>query len=191
MNSFIDFGTLLSPDQWLQYWTMIKQWVLHNILIWENLVQLFVQIGALLAIRLMGTLFGRQIRNFFEPRVKKFRFHAITYSLFNKLVYHIPLLLSIAILWMTISVFRRFEYPSFLMLLVLSLSNAWLAIQLATSVILDRFWSKLIAAGAWAVAALNIVGLLDDAMAVLEKIGFSVGDVSLNLLTLTQGGHYP
>jgi small-conductance mechanosensitive channel len=186
MNSFIDFGSLLSPDQWLQYWTMIKQWVLHNILIWENLVQLFVQIGVLLAIRLMGTLFGRRIRSFFEPRVKKFRFHAITYSLFNKLVYHIPLLLSIAILWMTISVFRRFEYPSFLMLLVLSLSNAWLAIQLATSVILDRFWSKLIASGAWAVAALNIVGLLDDAMAVLEKIGFSVGDVSLNLLTITK-----
>ncbi len=186
MNSFIDFGTLLSPDQWLQYWTMIRQWVLHNILIRENLVQLFVQIGVLLAIRLMGTLFGRRIRAFFEPRMKKIKFRAYTDSFLQKLIHHIPLLLSIALLWLTISVFRRFEYPSFLMLLVLSLSTAWLVIQLATSVILDRFWAKLIAALAWAIAALNIVGLLDDAMSMLEKVGFTLGELSLNLLTITK-----
>jgi small-conductance mechanosensitive channel len=159
---------------------------MQNILIWENLVQLFIQIGLLLSIRLLGTLFGRRIRAFVEPRMKKLRFRAYTDSFLNKLIYHIPLLLSITALWMAITVFRRFEYPSFLMLLILSLSTAWLVIQLATSVILDRFWSKLIAALAWAIAALNTVGLLDDAMAMLEKVGFSMGDVRLNLLTVTK-----
>ena len=186
MNSFIDFGAILSPEQLSHYWTIIRQWVMQNILVWENLVQLFIQIGVLLLIRLLGTLFGRRVRTFFEPRVKKIRFRAYADSFLQKLIYHIPLLLSIALLWLTISVFRRFEYPSFLMLLILSLSTAWLVIQLATSVILDRFWSKLIAALAWAVAALNIVGLLDDAMAMLEKVGFSLGEVRLNLLTVTK-----
>ena len=186
MNSFFDIGSILSPEQLSQYWTIIRQWVMQNILIWENLVQLFIQIGVLLAIRLLGTLFGRRIRHFFESKMKKVRVRAYADSFLHKLIYHIPLLLSIAVLWLSISAFRRFEYPSFLMLLILSLSTAWLVIQLATSVILDRFWSKLIAAVAWAVAALNIVGLLDDAMAMLEKIGFSMGDVRLNLLTVAK-----
>ena len=186
MNSIIDFGTLLSPDQWLQSWTIAKQWVLENILVWKNLVQLLVQIGVLLVIRLFGTLIGRRIRRFFESRAKKVRIHSHADSFVKKLIHHIPLLLSIMIIWLTISVFQRFEYPSFLMNLFLSLSTAWLVIQLATSVILDRFWAKLIAAVAWVLAVLNIVGLLDEAMAMLEKVGFTMGEVRLNLLTVAK-----
>ena len=82
MNSIVDFGSILSPEQLSQYWTIIRQWVLQNILVWENLVQLFIQIGVLLAIRLLGTLFGRRIRTFFEPRMKKDQISRIRGQLF-------------------------------------------------------------------------------------------------------------
>ena len=56
---------------------------------------------------------------------------------------------------------------------------AWIVIQLATSVILDRFWSKIIALACWLLAALNIIGLLDRTVSLLESIGFTVGEVKI------------
>jgi small-conductance mechanosensitive channel len=68
--------------------------------------------------------------------------------------------------------------------MVLNLAIAWVVIQLATSVILDRFWSKIIAVACWLVAALNIVGVLDKTISLLGSIGFTVGDVNLTLLSV-------
>jgi small-conductance mechanosensitive channel len=56
-------------------------------------------------------------------------------------------------------------------------------IQLATSVILDRFWSRIVAISAWTLAMLNIAGILDETAALLEGIGFTVGEVNLSLLS--------
>ena len=84
MNSFFDFGSILSLEQLAHHWTVIRQWVMQNILVWENLVQVFMQIGVLLLIRLLGTLFGRRIRAFVRPRMKKIRFRAYADSFFTK-----------------------------------------------------------------------------------------------------------
>lgn len=67
--------------------------------------------------------------------------------------------------------------------LVLNLSTAWVVIKLVASAVLDRFWSRLLATAAWTLAAMNILGVLDEAVLVLGGIGFSIGTVRLTLLT--------
>jgi small-conductance mechanosensitive channel len=51
---------------------------------------------------------------------------------------------------------------------------------------LDRFWSRLIAALSWSIAALNIIGILDETIAILEGIGFHIGDINLTLLSIVK-----
>ena len=102
----------------------------------------------------------------------------------NRFVDLLPLIFSIFILWLSIQVVGRINHEAFLLDLVLNLSIAWVVVQLATSVILDRFWSKVIAVVCWSLAALNILGVLDRTFSLLESIGFTVGDVNLNLLSV-------
>jgi len=179
MDSFFTY------DFVYQKYELIKNWVLLNVFIWENLVPIAVQIAALLIARLVGTLIGRWTRRFFESRFKD---RTLSYDLINNFVNRlfelIPLIFSIFILWLFIQGVGRIGYQTFLMRLVLNLSVAWVIVQLATSIILDRFWSRLIAALTWSLAALNIVGILDQTLALLQSIGFTAGGVQLNLLSI-------
>ena len=96
----------------------------------------------------------------------------------------LPLIFSIFVLWLCIQGVDRIGYQTFLMKLFLNLGIAWVVIQLATSIILDRFWSKIIAAACWFLAALNILGVLNKTISLFENIGFTVGDVKLTLLSV-------
>jgi len=164
-----------------------KEWIYLNIFVWDNLIQLSLQIVILLLARLVGSLIGRRfrkiIRNRFQEKVKK---HQYTASLFNRLLKMMPLIMSIFILWLSVQVVINLGHSTFLMILVLNLSMAWVVIQLATSVILDRFWSRLIAALSWSIAALNIIGVLDESIAFLASIGFSLGGVDVSLLSIVK-----
>jgi small-conductance mechanosensitive channel len=168
-----------------QQFEALKKWVLMNVLVWENLVQIAIQIAALLIARLIGTLIGRWVRRFFKSRLKdRTPRYTLINNFLNRLFELIPLIFSIFVLWLFIQGINRIGYQTFLMSLVLNLSVAWVVVQLATSIILDRFWSRLIAALTWSLAALNILGILNQALALLQSIGFTLGGVDLNLLSI-------
>ncbi len=168
---------------------ILKNWMLLNVLIWENVVQVSVQVVALLLARLVGTLLGRWVRRFFKSRLhdRTLRYPLMT-SFLNRLLDLTPLIFSIFILWLFIHGVSQIGYQTFLMKLVLNLSVAWVIVQLATSIILDRFWSRLIAALTWSLAALNIIGILEQTLALFQSIGFVVGGVDLNLLSILKAG---
>ena len=179
MNSFFNLDPLL------QKLDELRNWVQINIFVWDNLIQITLQVAVLLVARLLGTIIGRWVRHVIK---KKLKGNSIPYpylvSFLNRLLDLTPLIFSIIILWPCIQVFIQMGYHTFLMSLVLNLSIAWVIIQLATSIILDRFWSRMIAALTWAIAALNIIGILDNTISLLERIGFSFGEVHLTLLSI-------
>lgn len=59
----------------------------------------------------------------------------------------------------------------------LSLVMAWVIIRLAAALFLSRFWGKLFAAVVWAGAALEIVGLFEPVVRVMDSWAFGVGEV--------------
>ncbi len=96
----------------------------------------------------------------------------------------IPVAVVIVLLWVSAIAVRRAGGEAFLLAILQTLLVAWLTIQLVTSVLLDRFWSRFIATTAWILAALHIVGVLGPALTFLDEVGFSVGKVHVTVLSL-------
>jgi small-conductance mechanosensitive channel len=180
-------NTLFNLEMLHQQIEALKDWIYHNIFVWENLIQLALQVVVLLAAWLVGTLIGRWFRkivkNQLQERIRQYPYAA---SFLKVLLELIPLIFSIFILWLCVQVIINLGYNTFLMTLVLNLSIAWVVIQLAASIILDRFWSRLIAALSWSIAAMNIIGILDESIALLERIGLNIGDTHLTLLSVVK-----
>jgi len=171
----------------LQRFGELKHWIYHNIFVWENLFQLTLQVVVLLAARLVGTLVGRWLRKLVKkPLQERIQRYPYVISFFNRLLELFPLIFSILILWLCIQAIISLGFHNFLMTLILNLSMAWVVVQLATSIILDRFWSRLIAAIIWSIAALNIIGILDESIALMDRIGFHFGDIHLTMLSIVK-----
>jgi small-conductance mechanosensitive channel len=60
-------------------------------------------------------------------------------------------------------------------------------ISVATVFVANPLWSLSIAITAWIVAALNIVGLLDNTIAVLDGAALTLGQVNISVLAVVQG----
>ena len=162
-----------------------QNWVVSNVFVLQNVTDVLLQVLILIAVRLLGLLLGRWIRRtFFLRLMHHFERHRYVASFANRFVELLPLLVSIFILWASLRALQGSGLRTFLLSLTLNLSAAWLAIELATSVISDRFWARLVSVSAWTLAALNILGLMDESIKLLEGIGLSVGDVHLTLLSL-------
>ena len=180
MDSFLNYDILVERT------LTLKNWIVSNLFRWENLVHLLIQASVLLAAWIVGSLVGRWIRNIVNARIKessplKSKHASGFLSRFTGLL---PLIFSVFVLWLCIRGVRGIGYRTFLIELFLNLAIAWIVIQLLTSVIMDRFWAKIIALSCWLLAALNIIGVLDRTISLLESIGFTVGDVKLNLLSI-------
>lgn len=68
-----------------------------------------------------------------------------------------------------------------------SLLTAWVVIKVASTFVPNEGLAKVIAAFAWSIAALNILGLLDQVISKLREVGFSVGEIQLNLMGIFEG----
>lgn len=179
MDSFFNLEPLF------QKLNELKNWVDINIFVWDNLIQIALQVVVLLAAGLIGMLVGRWFRYFIKNKLQG---STLTYqylaNFLNRLLDLSPLIFSIIILWLCTQMVIKIGYNTFLMSLMLNLSMAWVVIQLATSIILDRFWSRLVAALTWFIASLNIIGILDETISLLDRIGFSLGGIQLTLLSI-------
>jgi small-conductance mechanosensitive channel len=77
---------------------------------------------------------------------------------------------------------------SYLIAVSAKLALAWLVICLVTSVIRNAFIVRLVSLGAWIVAALSIIGELDDTAAALDSVAIEVGGLRLTPLLLIKAG---
>ena len=101
-----------------------------------------------------------------------------------------PLALPIAWLtlqWISVLVASEAGWPHQLIQIAVSLLTAWVAIRLASQLVRDPTWSKLIAITAWTIAALNIVDLLDDTVVLLDGLALQLGQLRISALTIMKG----
>lgn len=177
MDWIFDTETL---NGWLQ---TAENWMFTHVLSWE----LTIQIVLLMIVLLIGLLVGKPIRLMVRRKTKPIQFHnALLISFVNRLIRLIPFYTCVIILWVVIQVFNRLNADHFLMTLILNLSFAWIIIQLASTVILDRYWSRLTALIVWFLAALNIIDIFDRAISLLDNSGISIGENRLTLWSLLQ-----
>lgn len=76
---------------------------------------------------------------------------------------------------------------TYLLNIAVSLLTAWLVIRLAVGLLANRELARLIAGGAWTLAALNIMGLLDPLTIVLDEARLPLGEVEISVLDVFTG----
>ena len=81
----------------------------------------------------------------------------------------------------------QLAWPSAIISIAVSLLTAWVAIRLILNFVADPWWSKAVAMFVWALAALDIVGLLDPTLAFMDKLAINLGDFRLSLLLVAKG----
>jgi small-conductance mechanosensitive channel len=166
--------------EWLG--TQIHLWIAENVLIWGNIVQLLVIGAAFLAARFMAPAIGRSLERIGRrPKLEK------GYQRLARVAALLSLPFAwLIIQWLSVLIAVQADVAHHLIQITVSLLTAWVVIRLASQLVRDPAWSRLIAATAWTIAALNILGLLDDATELLESMAFPIGDLRLSLLDLVK-----
>ena len=171
----------LSPET-IQAWIeAVRQWLTQHVISPGMMIQAVAVLAAVAA----GEAIGRPLRRYGNERLEGrmtpgTRLARLTRSGLRLL----PVAVVIVLLWVASLLLRRAGTDPFLVGLVQTLLVAWVAIKVVTSLLLTRFWSRVIAVTAWVLAALHIVGVLGPALEFLDGLGFSIGKVQLTVLSL-------
>lgn len=89
--------------------------------------------------------------------------------------------------WVTVLITTQVGIRNSTLIVTTSLLTAWVIVRLATIVVPNPFLSRTIAISAWFIAALNILGWLDQTMLMLAGASVSLGQVTVSALTIIQG----
>ncbi len=89
--------------------------------------------------------------------------------------------------WILVLAADAAGWPHYLLTITTSLLSAWIVIRLATSLIREPTLAKAVSIAAWSIAALNIVGLLDPTVVLLDGLAINVGLLRISVLTVIKG----
>ncbi len=164
---------LLSMERLAAYWDAVYAWLLANVFVLGNAVQ----VGLVVLTLLLAVLLVKRLK----PWLARYRAHrhvgrgvVIAESAALPVVW-------LALLWLAMTVLGLSEQPNALLRTAVTLLAAWIAIHLASQFVRHRSWAKLISWAAWSIAALSILDLLQPTIAVLDAAAITIGDVTISL----------
>lgn len=164
---------LLSAERLFAVWDTVYGWLLTNVLV----LDVAVQAGIVGLTLLLAVLVARR----FRPWLARYREYR---NVGRGVVIAEQLALSViwlALLWLAMAVVGLGEQPSGLLRTALTLLAAWIAIHLASQLVRNPAWAKLITWAAWSLAALSILDLLEPTIAVLDSAAISFGEINISL----------
>ena len=158
-------------------------WAADNLLTIGTLAQAALILAAAIVARFAAPGFRRAIERLagkwrWEKGLGKLSGTAATLSL--------PIIWLI-LQWISVVVASAADWPNQLIRVTVSLLTAWVVIRLASQLVRDPTWSKIVAVSAWALAALNILGLLDNTVLLLDNLALTLGDLRISALTVIKG----
>ena len=92
----------------------------------------------------------------------------------------------LALLWLSVLIALQAALPHPIITIVVNLLTAWVVIRLSASLVRDPVWSRFVTLVVWTITALNILGLLDPAMAMLDKVAVTLGGLRISALTVVK-----
>jgi small-conductance mechanosensitive channel len=170
--------TLLSPDGLLNVWNTVNGWLRDEVFRFDNIVQ-FALVVVTFGVALL--LSGRARR-----LLERYRAHP---NAGRSVQIVMPLLLPmlwLLLVWLALSVMTSMNRPRGLVSTATTLLAAWIAIHLASQVVKNPVWAKLIAWTAWAIAALSLLGALEPTIAILDSAALQIGGVRISVYTVAK-----
>ncbi len=183
MEDFIQALSAFGLDTvWLQgQQVRLENWLRAEVLTWTSLVQLSVVAGG----ALLAWPLAKPVRAQFERLAKRtrswdYRVHGFL-SRLPKLSFPAVYLV---LMLMAVTGAAPAAFPHHIMTIALSLLAAWLVIRLVSFVIRNREIARTVTTLAWCVAALNIVGLLDPLLVILDDLAIPLGERRISVLNI-------
>lgn len=178
-----DLERWTEPQRVLPLLEEIRDWVIANVLTTATLVQIGAIVGALILARVLAP----SLRRWIDTRIVK-RFAQLRGRRGSYIVLALTLpVLWLALEWLAMLLVGRMGLPTALIRIVTSLLAAWVIIRFTSSLVRDSLWSTIVAVVAWSLAAMNILGILDDATVILDRLSFDIGKVHVSALAVLKG----
>jgi len=98
-----------------------------------------------------------------------------------------PWIVALLLMWLANGILVGLGRPGHLVETAASLLSAWVIIRLTASVVRDPNWSRFIAVTAWTIAALNILGLLQPTIDLLDGLAVTLGETRISVLLVLKG----
>jgi small-conductance mechanosensitive channel len=146
--------------------------------------------GAIVITLVAARFIAIPFRSWVGRQVENSRFDAKLSLVWRTFLPLVTPIIWVILLWIAVAAADQLELPDKLMSVVVSLVNAWIVIRLITQFVREEVWARFIAVVVWIIAALNILELLDPALALLDGIAVNLGQVRLTALSIIEGLFY-
>ncbi len=177
----------LNPES---FTTLYENWTsrLGNYLNSFNDVWSIIQFGIIAGLYVFAILLARPVKSWFESRIRKIQGKPALLRILALLLRRMHLILFAISLWGSAFIIKSVTWPSraYFITIAANLVTAWIIITIASRLIRNRTLANLVATLAWSIAALNILGLLDETFIMLDLAAVSFGDNRISLLNIVQ-----
>jgi len=167
---------LFNAQRFAEIGAAIYEWLLQNVFVLGNAVQLLVILVALGVARMLA----RRLL----PLVDKLRTQPVLSGPFGVVRPLVLALIWLALLWLTILAADLALWPHHLIQIAASLLTAWVVIRLVSQLAPSPSWAKLITWAVWSVAALSILNLLEPTIALLDAAALETPRFRISLYTV-------
>lgn len=173
----VDVGTLTA------WFDRALLWIDAELLIMPKLTQVIVVVALLAVAFLIAPLLRRSLVGLVERK----KLENPLKGALSALARLSPIVLWSILLWIATLAAAEADLPNKLLTVVTTLVTAWAVIRFVSSLVRDPSIARLVAFGAWAIAALSILDLLEPTSNVLDRIALNIGDLHISLLTILKG----
>jgi len=172
-----------NAETWERWLAQAQAWVRTDVLVVANLIQLGGIVAALLLARLVAPAFARTVGRL---KLRLGGFGWVELALAELEEQALPLVW-LAIQWVMFALATGTPLGGNLIEIAVTLLVAWVVIQFAAALIRNHDLRRGVAILAWTVAALNVLGLLDPIIEVLDSIGVRIGGFHLTVMVVIKG----
>ncbi len=177
---------LFDPDQLSELVGSLTAWLASKGLSLENglWVWALAQTALGVALYLLAKLIAKHLGPPIEHRLRQVSGKPRLLRFLAVLLRRLHWIVFLPLLWGAVAIMRVSTWPSrsYFLSVLASLATAWLIISVLSRIIRNGAVARLVAVSAWAVAALNIFGVLDDTVRLLDALAITFGDVRLSAL---------
>lgn len=147
-------------------------------------VWLLIQIGLIVLAGIIGTVAAAVIRRRIDLTAATMGWPPVLRLLMRAFIENIGTVIFVSLLAVAHSVMLSLTWPSrsYLVGVAISLATAWVVIALLAGLIRNRFVHRLVAICAWAIAAINILGLNEGVRSALESFSVVIGGLRITPL---------
>ncbi len=160
-----------------------RQWMTVNVLVIGNLGQATIILVVFFLARVGRTRLLVFLRTQSKWPALKARYQAVE----ERVDPFVLPVLWLILQWLAEIVAAGAGWSNHLITITRSLLTAWIVIRLTSNLVRDPVLSRLVAVFAWSIAALNIVGLLDPTIQILDDLSVTLGTLRISMLTVIKG----